>query len=490
MMSGNAVDPEALDELIAPFRERLFNHEVTRFAPLGWRPGIGTQPALHLDDVSGIPFLDDIPGVEEYQHRARTRAGEGDLFAATTEPVPGYERYCRETLGLGQAEALITEPVDPPVAVARACRHPTTMDEIVERARQAGGLGIHPYMGIEAVWDLAREVADRAKVPVGVLAPPPPVTWLANDKKSLSDLVDTLLGAEYLVETYAAASADRLADHLVDLASRHRRVALKRLRCASAMGNLVFDSIHVETSPIPDLTAEVAAFLERTEWDGEQEVLAVAWEDAISSPSTQMWIPLSDDGPPRLEGIYEQILEGEACIFVGSRPSTLSATVEGRLAAASLTVATALQKLGYVGRCSFDFLVVGDPDGEFAIRFVECNGRWGGTSTPMSLLDRLLAQRAVEAPAPAACSSYGPPRPHYRAQDFVHSGLAGAQFNDVLDAVGDALYEPKKGGGTFVFYNVGPLARSGKLDVIAVAESHERAQLAVAEDLPSLLGLS
>ena len=489
MTQTRSIDAASIQARITPLRSELDEAGLGRFAPHRWRHQAATLPVLHLDDVSGIPFLDGIPGVEEYQHRAGTRAGEGDLFAATTQPVPGYEHYCRTALGLGSAEAVIAEPVDPAVAVARACRRGAALDTLVARAQDAGGLAIHPYMGIEAVWELAADVADHSGAPVHVLAPPPPVTWLANDKKTLSQLVDALLGPDYLVETFSANQTRRLAEHLADLASRHRRVALKRLRCASAMGNLVFDSIHVDTSPIPDLTAEVDAFLERTAWDGEQDVLAVAWEEAFSSPSTQIWIPLPDEGPPRLEGIYEQLLEGDACIFVGSRPSSLPAAIEEQLAHASLTVATALQQLGYVGRCSFDFLAVGDPEGDFRTPFVECNGRWGGTSTPMSLLDRLLAQRRSDGQPFEPCSDHGPPRPHYRAQDFVHPQLVGAAFTDVLDAVGDALYDPGTGRGTFAFYNVGPLVGSGKLDVIAVAGSHEESEAAVHDELPKRLGL-
>ena len=59
-------------------------------------------PTLYLDDVSAIPFLVNIAGVEAYQHRARTRAGDGDLFATVTPPTEDYEEYCRKILGLGR----------------------------------------------------------------------------------------------------------------------------------------------------------------------------------------------------------------------------------------------------------------------------------------------------------------------------------------------------------------------------------------------------
>ena len=69
-----------------------------------WR-GESGYLTLYLDDVSEIPFLGKIIGVEEYQHRARLRAGDGDLYAAVTPPVEGYEEYCRDTLRMGSPRA-------------------------------------------------------------------------------------------------------------------------------------------------------------------------------------------------------------------------------------------------------------------------------------------------------------------------------------------------------------------------------------------------
>ena len=112
-------------------------------------------------------------------------------------------------------------------------------------------------------------------------------------------------------------------------------------------------------------------------------------------------------------------------------------------------------------------------EGEFVCKFTECNGRWGGTSTPMHLIERVVKG----------------PRPPYRAQDFVHSDLAGACFKDVLARVGDAVYDPKTGQGQFIFYNVGPLV-AGKLDVISLGATQAEAEAGLLERLPKLLGVS
>ena len=132
-----------------------------------------------------------------------------------------------------------------------------------------------------------------------------------------------------------------------------------------------------------------------------------------------------------------------------------------------------LQELGYCGRCSFDHLVLGDPHGEFRVLFTECNGRWGGTSTPMSLVDRLVSG----------------PRPPYRAQDFTHRGLVGLPLTELLARVGDDLFDQATERGRFILYNVGPLAPVGKLDVIALGQSQDEAETALLEDFPRLLGV-
>jgi len=435
-----------------------------------WLHGDAPHSTLHLDDVSGIPFLSEIAGVEEYQHRGRLRAGDQDSYVTVTPAAEGYEHYCRQTLRLGAPEHLVADPLGPAIAVARACTRGDTHARLVEIARGAGGMTIHPYMGIEDVWELAATLSIDSRAPIRVLAPPPPVTWVANDKAVFGELVARVLGREALVETRISRDAAAIVRDLRLLARRHPRVGLKRTRCASAMGNAVFASNEIDSEH--DAARLVQQFLGRTQWREGDNVLSVAWLDTDLSPSTQLWIPPLGLGEPRLDGIYEQILEGEERVFVGSRPSTLPDAVNQQLADTASMVAAALQELGYVGRCSFDHLVTGDPNGEFQVIFTECNGRWGGTSTPMSLLDRLLLA----------------PRPAYRAQDVVFPELIGARLPELLELLGDLVFRTETGRGRFILYNIGPLDRHGKFDVISIGADQNDAERGVLEILPQRLG--
>ncbi len=457
MPSG--VEPAEIAAALAPYEH------------LRVKPGVAPRgPRLCLDDVSAIPFLSGVPGVELYQHRARVRAQDGDLFAAVTPTVDGYEAYCRDKLGFGRTTFVHAEGGDAPLAVSRACSSGAAFDTLVKVAKDAGALTIFPYMGNEDTWALAAKLHDAAGVDVRVIAPPPVATWVANDKAALSAVVRETLGDAFLVETVAGTEVERLAAALVDIASRHDRVGLKRTRCASAMGNRVYESSVVRAMTGAQQIDLVRGFLAETECVDGEEILAVAWWATDCSPSTQLTIPA--EGAPVVDGVYEQILAGDTRVFVGSRPSGLGAAIDGALAKASVAVAERFQAMGYVGRCSFDFLVDA-PDGDFSIAFTECNGRWGGTSTPMHMVDRLV----------------GRPRPEYRAQDVVHPKLVGADFNAIVEAIGEDLFDAETKRGRFVLYNVGPLAGSGKLDVIALGDSAAHADELMLERLPKLLGI-
>ncbi|MDH3846096.1 MAG: hypothetical protein OES69_19310, partial [Myxococcales bacterium] len=85
-----APDPDTPDLEAARLAGRTFavdldlRSKTEAYDPVAWRSGDSTHPTLQLDDVSAIPFLIDIAGVEEYQHRGRLRAGDHDVYVTVT----------------------------------------------------------------------------------------------------------------------------------------------------------------------------------------------------------------------------------------------------------------------------------------------------------------------------------------------------------------------------------------------------------------------
>ena len=232
--------PSSVADAVRPIAARLRLAERNRsYVTCRWQPEDSGSPTLHLEDVSAIPFLSGIAGVEEYQHRARVRAAGGDAYATVTGVEASYDAYCSRHLGLGKVTHIATQVIDSgsSLAVAEGCMSGAAFDRIAGLARSRERLVIHPYMAIEPVWNLARRVADRAKARVTVLGPPPPVLWLANDKALFDEVVVAVLGSGWTPETRRGSTVPAIAGNLRALASTHAAVGLKRTRCASAMGN-------------------------------------------------------------------------------------------------------------------------------------------------------------------------------------------------------------------------------------------------------------
>ena len=86
-------------------------------------------------------------------------------------------------------------------------------------------------MGIEDVWELAAMLSVDSRTPVRVISPPPPVTWIANDKALFDELVARVLGRDALVDTRISRDAGGMETDLRMLAQRHDRVEIGRASC-------------------------------------------------------------------------------------------------------------------------------------------------------------------------------------------------------------------------------------------------------------------
>lgn len=473
-------DPATADRISAVAERTTVEHDLSAAADR-WKPYAVTSAHLRtrttvlaLDDYSEIPFVKAVVGASWYQYRARLRCGDGDCYAVARAPVDGYEDYNRRYLGLGDTRLIHLEPSDSPFELARllASDRPA-FDGLVALARDANGLLLHPYMGIEAVWELAASIADAASVPVRVLGPLPEVSRLANDKARFSDLVEGLLGAESLTRTDTSVDPYRVAELMQEYTARYDSVALKMPSCASGMGNRIFDSRELRGKPLRSFRDLVDGFLEEKEWDGREELLVVRWHrDVLESPSTQCWIPPLDGDEPTIDAVYEQFLVGEERVFEGAALSNLPESLRHDFMVKSWVVCRALQLLGYVGRCSFDGLVVGRNLDEARVKFVECNGRWGGTSTPMHLMTRVFGDfRSVP----------------YKAQDYVDQRLRGLEFGNLMEIFGDELYDRRAGTGRVLLYNVGGVTEHGKFDVVVTGRDYAEIDAFIDEGIPALI---
>lgn len=422
-----------------------------------YRPDTGGEnyPTLYLDDLGAIPHLDDITGIEYYQQRARLRADTGDFIALTHQMDKDYEQYNQQYLGLGAPEIIqVNSHGYHPLNISRnLLNNMAQLSKLASAARKHGGLNVHPFMGSSDAWSLARRLDQLCPGLVRVIAPPPYLAEFVNDKTEFTTLVKSLLGDDAIVESRMAYNDDEVIAHLREMSHLYDCVALKMRNYASAMGNIVFESAGLKRLNSSELAKLVKPKLWELNWDGRSPVCVTRWyTDVLSSPSSHLWIPPKGESKPVVEGIFEQLLEGETKVFAGSRPARLKPELKDEITVKTQLLGIFLQELGYVGRCSFDLIVCKDN----TVRFVECNGRWGGTSIPMAFYRRLFGQ---DAPL------------NYLARDVTDERLKGKSFRYLLELFNGQLYNAHTGKGIYILYNVGCLSSWGKFDVMVLGDS-------------------
>ncbi len=427
----------------------------------------GRFATLQIDDSSAIAHVEGVLGLEYYSSRAYARARHGDIVAQAFPEIPGYLDYQAQRLGLGRP---ICCPVDPDPdlppfhLVSSLLADYQAQGRIAQAAAASGDVfWIHPYMGHEGVWRLAGSLQSLLPMPVRVLAPLPAVTQLANSKTWLAQTIRTVLGDDWALDARHAQSVSEAVRLLRAYSSCCSKLCLKLSDSATGLGTGIFASEEIGRMSDSQLPSFVEAWLEEMEWTPQSLPISVErWEDAVCSPSVQLWIPPLGQGAIVNEGVYQQTFyPGQAHVYMGSRPSRLPASVESRLGEACLRLARVFQGMGYAGRCSFDSILCGSEPESARIAITECNGRWGGTSTPMSMMNRLFGDYR---------------RQPYVASDFVDRRLEGVAFPDFVAALDDVLWSRGGGEGWAIVYNVGCLADYGKLDVVALGGSLDQAE--------------
>ena len=343
--------------------------------------GIENSPALFFEDHSEIPLRSGA----WFDYRSYLLAGDGDIVMIGSQRRLAFEAYCHDLLGLDGAEVVVPGgPPDLPLA-QRCAQDPALLAQLCGVARRVGRLGLVPYFGSESAWALASTIATQSGAPVWVAAPGPRLTRLVNDKLWFSDRVTQLLGLRALPPTYYIFDPEDLARLIALLAQRHDRVCIKVPDATGGAGNLILEAKPLLGVPLTQLQQFLLQHLYGLGWRDRYPLLVGVWESlVVANPSVQLWIPHRTMGAPVVEGVFEQIVEEGH--FIGATPSALPASSCQRLAQEAVHLACLFQELGYFGRCSFDAVLLSSG----VLHWIECNGRWGGVSIPMTLLNRLI----------------------------------------------------------------------------------------------------
>lgn len=429
---------------------------------------------LHLDDLSEISCLD---GGQEFlfmQDRARLRAGDGDIVATLSPEVAGYEHYCQRQLGLGRPQWLHPALGKDALQVAQACwmdRH--ARSTLVHLLRTDSLHYLHPHMGTFGVWELGVLLHEHSRRPVKIIAPPPALAALVNNKIAFARIVARLFGGGFVPATVSAWNMATLCQQVSKIAKSARMIGLKRPHSAGGDGIAVLEARPICQASLHEIHNLLGNLVNELQWDRNSEMLISCWEqDVLCSPSVQLWIPTKADGAPIVEGVFKQFLDRDTGVFVGAVEAELPSDLLSDISTRSWLLARLFQKLGYVGRCSFDTMLVGESLERSRLEFIECNGRWGGTSLPMSLMNRLFGESTAKP---------------YAVRTLKVDGLKRISFSRLCELLNLAIYDRRTGRGRLVFTTPGLMHHQSAITVLAIGHSAQDATKYAENSVPALL---
>lgn len=446
-------------------------------------------PSLSLD----AEVMAQIPGVHHYEERMLClllllRLPRARLIYVTSQPLPEtiVDYYLHLLPGIPRCHALrrlhlfSCHDAGPQPLSAKILARPRLLARIAE----AIGEPEAAHMACFTVSALERTLAVRLGVPIYGCDP----ELLPLGSKSGGRRIFKAAGIPVPPGFEELGDEGDVAEALARLKAEQpglRRAVVKLNEGFSGEGNAVFDYGGAPTgralpgwvrARLPRLAFEAKAM----GWEAYRAKLAAmggiveAFVEGAEkrSPSAQYRVdPL---GGVEVISTHDQVLGGRSGqIFLGCR---FPADAAYRLAIqdAGLAAARVLKGQGVLGRFGIDFLAVRDGEGwrHYAI---EVNLRKGGTTHPFLMLQFLTDGRYD----PATGLYHTPTgRPCcYEASDNLQAErYAGLSPDDLIDiAVRHSLHFHGATQEGVVFHLIGTLSEFGKLGLVCVAETPERA---------------
>jgi hypothetical protein len=223
------------------------------------------------------------------------------------------------------------------------------------------------------------------------------------------------------------------------------------------------------------VSPEVSHQLFFEKFTGMGGIVEVFLEGEIkTSPSVQCLI--TPAGKVEILSTHDQLLGGEdGQIFLGA-VFPANPGYNQSLAAAGEKIAKVLIKKGVIGRFAIDFISILQEDGVWKHYAIEINLRKGGTTHPFLLL-QFLTDGVYDALSGTYHTASGNQR-FYMASDNVSSSkYIGLTPDDLIDIsiYHELMYDGAAQEGV-MFHLVGALSEFGKLGLVAVGSSPERAK--------------
>jgi len=192
------------------------------------------------------------------------------------------------------------------------------------------------------------------------------------------------------------------------------------------------------------------------------------------SPSVQCVI--NPDKRVDVVSTHDQLLGGDdgqiflGAIFPADKKYNVTLAEEGR------KIAETLAKKGAVGRFAVDFISVEQKDGSWQHYAIEINLRKGGTTHPFLML-QFLTDGRYNAQTGEFVTASGNKRCYFASDNVHNDRYKGLSPSDLINIAmfHSVMYDGATQEGV-VFHLIGALSEFGKLGMVCIGSTHERAK--------------
>jgi hypothetical protein len=234
----------------------------------------------------------------------------------------------------------------------------------------------------------------------------------------------------------------------------------------------IADTLSQQLKPVSKDVSEVLFFQKFAEMGGIVEEFLDG--DIKMSPSVQCVITPSKQ--VEIVSTHDQLLGGDdGQIFIGAifpADNTYSIT----LAAEGKKIAEELVRKGALGRFAIDFISVKQEDGSWKHYAIEINLRKGGTTHPFLML-QFLTDGMYHADTGEYLTSSGNKRFYFASDNVSNDAYKGLIPDDLIEICiyHGLMYDGAAQEGV-MFHLVGALSEFGKLGLVCVGSSPEKAK--------------
>lgn len=380
-------------------RESRNHTELSYFQPQA-RQGLGDTPSVLFGSIGEIPLFEH-RSAGPIEYRLSVLARGGDLFVIGGQRNQSFEQYLEKDLGLGHSDYMYIHQTNDESRVptpVKCLKDAHTYAQLRAKVEERGGATLVAHITTGTIWALAKNLGRDTGLPIHVAGPTPSLTARVNDKLWFASLITRLFGEAAVPHNYSVYGSAALAGRVHSLARNYEKIVIKVPDSAGSAGNFPILSSDIADLSVKNLHRYLKDLIVDTAGPSPYPLMVQVWDhNVLTSPSVQLWIPLAEEGPPIIEGIFEQYLAGQAGRFAGAVPAALPDDWDFKLSRDALMLGHILQALGYFGRCSFDTIISGKSFETASLYWVECNGRWGGVSVPMTLVNRLFSPEKTPA---------------------------------------------------------------------------------------------